>query len=121
MYIRILVVALLIILLATLMKFIMNPKRKLHKAQMNGTLYFLDDQKNVRNNFFITYKGLLFQGEKYTDKQNQKEEVQSIFIWSDSSSESHQLHPEERHLLEKTIRSSYPKAQIHWKSFNEDD
>ena len=43
--------------------------------------YFYDDVKNVRKNFFITYKGAMFEGEKYLGTTENSFDVVSIFVW----------------------------------------
>ena len=58
--IRFLILALIIYLFYRGIAYLMDPKRNLDDAYNHGTFYFFDDVKNVRKNFFISYKGALF-------------------------------------------------------------
>ena len=62
--IRLLLFALILFLLYRMVKFILNPKLKLELADEQKRYYFLNDPKNVRKNFLLTYKGVLIEGEK---------------------------------------------------------
>ncbi|MGN0514089.1 MAG: hypothetical protein ACI4GD_07405 [Lachnospiraceae bacterium] len=73
----------------------------------------LDDPADVRRNFFITYKGFLFEGEKYPDHNS---EVVSIFIWQHNHTEKENSCQEEILEIEKRISRHYPAARIDWKS-----
>ena len=84
--IRLLLFALILFLLYRMVKFIINPKRKLELAHEQKRYYFLDDQNNVRKNFLLTYKGVLFEGEKYLGTTDNAFDVVSIFIWPHSVS-----------------------------------
>ena len=64
-----------------MIKFILNPKRKLELAHEQKRYYYLDDPNNVRKNFLLTYKGVLFEGEKYLGTTEDSFDVISIFIW----------------------------------------
>lgn len=105
-----------IVVLYTPIKYLASSKRKFNKAHKDGTFYFLDNSTNIRENFFITYKGMMFQGEKYTDDQNQSSDVRSIFIWSEHTSTKEKIREEDIRFIERAIRSNYPTATIDWKS-----
>lgn len=105
-----------IALLYTPIKYLASPKRKFNKAHKDGTFYFLDNSANIRENFFITYKGMMFQGEKYTDDQTKSSGVCSIFIWPEHTSTIEEMKEEDMRYIEQTIHSNYPTATIDWKS-----
>lgn len=105
-----------IALLYTPIKYLASPKRKFNKAHKDGTFYFLDNSANIRENFFITYKGMMFQGEKYTDNQTKSSGVRSIFIWSEHTSTTEDMNEEDMRYIERAIHSNYPTASIDWKS-----
>ncbi len=49
---RLLVLIALVILIYTAFKYIVNPKRKLEVAQEKKEFYFLDNNENIKKNFF---------------------------------------------------------------------
>lgn len=93
-----------------------NPKRKLDDAYERGQYYFYDDVKNVRKNFFISYKGALFEGEKYLGTTEDAFEVVSIFVWIKDEAKLQGFTKEDFLFLEKEIKMNYPDAQINWKN-----
>ena len=97
------------------LKYINKPLRKLKAAQKKKAFYLLDDTADVRRNFFITYKGLLFEGEKYP---NHNDEVESIFIWLHHNNDWELLGKEDILEIEKRISRHYPETRIDWKSAN---
>jgi hypothetical protein len=113
---RIVLFLLIIYLFYRCFKFIVNPKRKLELAQEQKKFYFFDDQDNVRKNFFITYKGVLFEGEKYLGTTEDSFEVVSIFVWTNNVSSLKGLSLKDFYYIEGEIRERYPKAKIDWKS-----
>src|SRR3954467_13350273 len=114
--IRLLLFALILFLLYRMVKFIINPKRKLELAYEQKRYYFLDDQDNVRKNFLLTYKGVLFEGEKYLGTTDNAFEVVSIFIWARSTSALKGMVREDFQFIERKIKEHYPTAKIDWKS-----
>jgi cbb3-type cytochrome oxidase subunit 3 len=113
---RLLLFALILFLIYSTIKYILNPKRKLELAHEQKKYYLLDDQSNVRKNFLLTYNGVLFEGEKYLGTTENAFEVVSIFIWPRSTSALKGLGKEDFYTIEKNIRSIYPNAKIDWKS-----
>ena len=107
-----LVLIFLIVLYITI-KFINKPIRKLKSAQKRKTFYLLDDPTDVRKNFLLTYKGLLFEGEKYP---NETSEVTSIFIWLHDHNMADTLNTDDVHAIEKILYRHYPLTTIDWKS-----
>ena len=100
-------------LLYITLKHINKPVRKLKAAQKKKAFYMLDDPADVRKNFFLTYKGLLFEGEKYP---NHNDEVESIFIWHHNNNDWELLGKEDILEIEKKIFRHYPATRIDWKS-----
>ena len=114
--IRIIIIALIIFIFYKAIKYLLDPKRKLDESYEKGQYYFYDDIKNVRKNFFISYKGALFEGEKYLGTTEDAFEVVSIFVWVHDSMKLQGLTTEDFFYLEKEILMNYPKAQINWKN-----
>ncbi len=114
--IRLVIFSLIVYLLYRSVKYIMDPKRKLELAQEQKRFYFLDDQENVRKNFHVTYKGVLFEGEKYLGATEESFEVVSIFVWSTNISSLKGFTQEDFQYLQNEIRERYPNAKLDWKS-----
>jgi len=93
---------------------VFDPKRKLDEAYEKGHYYFYDDVKNVRKNFFISYKGALFEGEKYLGATDHSFEVISIFVSVHNLAELHGLTKDDFEFLKSEILMSYPSAKISW-------
>jgi hypothetical protein len=114
--IRIVIFFLILYLLYRSVKYIIDPKRKLELAQEQKRFYFLDNQENVRKNFHVTYKGVLFEGEKYLGATEKSFEVVSIFVWSKNISSLKGLTQEDFQYLQNEIKERYPNAKLDWKS-----
>lgn len=113
---RLLIIALIIYVFYKILRYLFDPKRKFDEAYEKEQYYFYDDIKNVRKNFFITYKGASFEGEKYLGTTEQAFEVMSIFIWIKDSSKLQGFTKEDFHFLQNEILMNYPSAKINWKS-----
>lgn len=113
---RFLLFALIIFLIYTAVKYILNPKRKLELAHEQKRYYFLDDPNNVRKNFLITYKSVLFEGEKYLGTTADAFEIISIFVWPRNTNSLNGLVRDDFLFIERKIQSAYPNAKIDWKS-----
>lgn len=113
---RLLLFAFIVFLIYRFIKYFLSPKRKLELAYEQKSFYLLDDTENVRKNFLVTYKGALFEGEKYLGTTNQSFEVISIFIWTKTPNQLKGLTKEDFHYIEDTLKNSYPYAKIDWKS-----
>ena len=113
---RIFFIALILFLVYTGFKYLFNPKRKLELANEQKQFYLLDDKENVRKNFSLTYKGVLFEGEKYLGTTTNAFEVVSIFIWAKSTSKLQGLTLEDFSHIEDQVKKQYPYAKIDWKS-----
>ncbi|BCB05080.1 sigma-w pathway protein ysdB [Bacillus sp. KH172YL63] len=114
--IRLVIFFLILYLLYRSVKYIMNPKRKLELAQEQKRFYFLDDQDNVRKNFHVTYKGVLFEGEKYLGSTETSFEVVSIFVWTKNIASLKGLTKDDFEYLQQEIKERYPNAKLDWKS-----
>ncbi|MDX5476637.1 MAG: sigma-w pathway protein ysdB [Bacillaceae bacterium] len=114
--IRLLVISLVVFLIYFTIKYILNPKRKLEIAHEKKNFFMLDAKENVRKNFLLTYKGVMFEGEKYLGTTDQSFEVVSIFIFPKSNEKLQGLQKHDFQYIEKEVRRSYPNAIIDWKS-----
>ena len=97
-------------------RYLTDPKRKLDEAYEEERYYYYDDAKNVRKNVFITYKGAMFEGEKYLGTTEDAFEVVSIFVSVHDPMKLQGLTKDDFVYLEKEIVISYPKATINWKN-----
>lgn len=113
---RFVIVLIIIYIVYKGIQFLTNPKRKFDEAYENGDYYFYDDVKNVRKNFFISYKGALFEGEKYLGTTENAFEVVSIFVWVHDPMQLQGMTKTDFEYLEKEISMSYPNAKINWKN-----
>lgn len=113
---RLLIIVIIIYVFYKILRYLFDPKRKLDEAYENENYYYYDDIKNVRKNFFITYKGALFEGEKYLGTTEQAFEVVSIFVWTKDSSKLQGFSKDDFRFLQNEIRMNYPSAKINWKS-----
>lgn len=75
----------------------------------------IDDIKNVRKNFLLTYKGAVFEGEKYVGTANNDFEVISILLFAKNSTNFNRLVNEDFQFIERKILEKYPSAKIKWK------
>jgi hypothetical protein len=99
-----------------LIRYVVDPKRKLDAAAEASSYYFYDDVKNVRKNFFITLRGAVFEGEKYLGTTDDAFEVVSIFVWAENPDKLQGFTKEDFYFLEKEIQMNYPAAKINWKN-----
>jgi hypothetical protein len=113
---RVIILLIFIFLIHSSVKYLFHPKRKLELAHEQKRFYFLDDGENVHKNFLLTYKGVLFEGEKYLGTTQSSFEVVSIFIWPRKSSALKGLVIEDFRFIEAKVRENYPAAKIDWKS-----
>lgn len=114
--IRFLVIALIIYLFYRLLRYVFDPKRKFDAAVESSSYYFFDDVQNVRKNFFITLRGVVFEGEKYLGTTEDAFEVVSIFVWAENPDKLQGFTKEDFLFLEKEIHMNYPNAVINWKN-----
>ncbi len=96
--------------------YLFNPKRKLEFALEQQNYYFYDDPNNVRKNFLLVYKGVMFEGEKYSDDTTGLSDVASILISSQQATDLKGFVHEDFHYIKQMINEQYPNADIDWKS-----
>ena len=113
---RLFLLALIIFFIYTTIKYLFNPKRKLELAHEQKKYFLLDDTSNIRKNFLLTYKGVMFEGEKYLGTTERSFEVISIFIWPKKTSALKGLKRDDFLKIERSIKQQYPDAMIDWKS-----
>ncbi|MCM3743587.1 sigma-w pathway protein ysdB [Sporosarcina luteola] len=114
--IRFIIIAFIVYLFYRGIRYLLDPKRKLDEAYEQEQYYFYDDVKNVRKNFFITYKGALFEGEKYLGTTENSFDVVSIFVWVKDDAKLQGFTKDDFHFLSSEITSNYPMAEISWKN-----
>ncbi|UOQ46191.1 sigma-w pathway protein ysdB [Halobacillus salinarum] len=99
----------------TVYKFIVNPKRKLEIARDKKDFYFHDNLDNTKQNLLMTYKGYVFEGEKYLGTTDHSLEVVNISVSASNPEQLQGLDREDIYFLEKEILIRYPHASIEWK------
>lgn len=118
--IRFIIFALIIYLFYRGIRYLVDPKRKLDEAYEEGRYYFYDDVKNVQKNFFITYKGAMFEGEKYLGTTEDAFHIVTIFVWVKNEAKLQGFTKDDFHFLQSEILSNYPVANVNWKNPIED-
>ena len=113
---RLLIFVFILFLIYTAIKYVLSPKRKLELAHEHKKFFFLDDLQDIRKNFLLTYKGVLFEGEKYLGTTDQAFEVVSIFIWPKNTAALQGLERKDFLYIQSEITRHYPNALIDWKS-----
>lgn len=110
----ILLCAALIFFLFRFISFTLSPERRLAMAQRRGNFYLLDKKENVRMNFLLTYKGHLFEGEKYATGTT----VDHILVWMTDPYNT-KLSNDDVTFIHQTIQNTYPYAKIEYKKHKE--
>lgn len=113
---RLLILIATVFLIYRLFSYVINPKRKLELAYEKKDFYFHDDPNNIRKNFLLTYKGVLFEGEKYLGTTDRSFEVVSIFIWAKNPANLKGLDIHDFMIIQENVLEHYPDAKIDWKS-----
>ncbi|WP_227936643.1 sigma-w pathway protein ysdB [Alkalihalobacillus deserti] len=113
---RLLLLVALIVLAYSAFKYLFHPRRKLEQAHDRKQFFFFDDDKDVRKNFLITYKGVMFEGEKYLGTTEQSFEIISIYVWARQTDQLKGCSKEDFQFIADDIRLRYPRAKIEWKS-----
>ncbi|WP_240374648.1 sigma-w pathway protein ysdB [Bacillus piscicola] len=113
---RALIFIALLILIYAVIKYILNPKRKLELAHEKKNFFFMDEPKNVRKNLLITYKGVMFEGEKFLGTTERAFDVVTISLWVKNKDKLQGLELADFSFLEHEIERHYPHADIQWKS-----
>ncbi|MBN6186650.1 sigma-w pathway protein ysdB [Aneurinibacillus sp. BA2021] len=91
-----------------------NPKRKLLSAHQKKQTFFLDDNDNVRRNLLLTYRGVLFEGEKYLGNTDERFTVIKIFLCPREPNRLSGFTRDDFFEISEIIRESYPDAEIEW-------
>lgn len=112
---RLLLVIAIALIIYTFIQYLRKPERQLEIAKQSGEFYFHDDEKNNRKNFHITYKGCLFDGEKYLGTTENAFEVVDIHVTVREPLELRGLSREDLYFIEQEILLHYPYASITWK------
>ncbi|MCA1021856.1 sigma-w pathway protein ysdB [Halobacillus litoralis] len=99
----------------TAYKFIVNPRRKLDLARDKKEFYFHDNQEDTKENFLMTLKGHVFEGEKYLGTTEDAFEVVTINVSAHDPQKLQGLEREDLYFMEKEILLRYPHASIEWK------
>ncbi len=113
---RILIFFAIIFFIYSAYKYIVNPRRKLEIAHEQKSFYFYDDPDNVKKNFLLTYKGVMFEGEKYLGTTEKAFDVVTIFVWAKNPNSLKGISKDDLFFIEKEILIHYPHATIEWKS-----
>jgi hypothetical protein len=114
--IRFIIIAFIVYLIYRGILYLTDPKRKLDDAYAEEKYYFYDEVNNVRKNFFLSYKGAMFEGEKYLDTADDSIDVISIFVWVKDETKLQDFTKADFDFLSSKILSNYPKAAISWKN-----
>ncbi|WP_070121831.1 sigma-w pathway protein ysdB [Bacillus marinisedimentorum] len=113
---RLFILAAVILLIYSAFKYVLNPMRKLELAYEQKKFFLLDDQNNVRKNLLLTYKGVLFEGEKYLGTTEKAFEVVDVSMRVKQPDRLVGMDREDFYFIEKEILIRYPNAKIEWKS-----
>jgi cbb3-type cytochrome oxidase subunit 3 len=113
---RLLILIAVIVLLYACFKYLLNPKRKLELAQEQEKFYFFDQKGNVHKNFLLTYKGALFEGEKYLGTTEQSFEVVTVNVSVKDAFKLQGFSKDDFYFIEQEILIMYPHATVNWKS-----
>lgn len=111
---RFVIIAFIIFAFYKIVRYLTDPKRKLDEAYEKGAYYFYDDVNDVRKNFFISYKGAMFEGEKYLGTTNQSFEVVSIFVHVLDPLKLQGFSKKDFQFLQKEIEMNYHAAKVNW-------
>ncbi|MFQ3542548.1 sigma-w pathway protein ysdB [Halobacillus rhizosphaerae] len=112
---RLLLLAAIAFIIYTAYKFVVNPKRKLDLARDKKDFYFHDNKENTKQNFLMTYKGFVFEGEKYLGATDHSFEVVNVSVSAHNPERLQGLEREDIYFLEEEILIRYPYASIEWK------
>lgn len=92
----------------------LHPARKLRSSQKHKQFFLLDEKHNARKNFTLTYKGFLFEGEKYLRDGEDTESVNSILISAVSPADAESLTQADLFYIEEQVKQHYPEAEVEW-------
>lgn len=104
------------IIIFSIVKYFLDPRRKLEAAYREGSFYLLDDSDNVRKNVLFTFRNAMFEGEKFLGSTDDSFEVTSIMVGTEDSDQLQGLNSTDFQFIEKELLLRYPKAEIEWRS-----
>ncbi|SDI59883.1 sigma-w pathway protein ysdB [Natribacillus halophilus] len=113
---QLLVLVALLILVYTGIRYVRDPLRKLESAHRNNEFFMHDDMENTRKNFFLTYKGAMFEGEKHVGSTENAFEVIKISMSPKRTEKLEGLQYNDFMFIEKEINDRYPHAEVEWQS-----
>ncbi|MCY8522550.1 sigma-w pathway protein ysdB, partial [Bacillus atrophaeus] len=111
---RLALLALLAYCIYVAVRFYTNPKRRLKLAQSKEHFYIVDEQKNARKNFQLTYKGVLFEGEKHIPSKDHPLFIHTIFVWTESPEKLAAFSAKDFKDIEQKVNERYPDCKIDW-------
>lgn len=112
---RLLILIAVILLSYTVYCYMADPARKLEQAKSIKKFYLLDDKENSKRNILFTYKGILFEGEKYVGALEDSFAVITINVYARNPEELAGFEREDLYFLEKELLIRYPYAEVEWK------
>lgn len=112
---RLLIIITVLILAYTFIQYVRSPHRKLKQAIRKKTYFFLDEADNAKKNTLLTYKGCLFEGEKYLGTTTNAFEVVNIHVFVYDPLDLSGITTEDISFLEDKIIERYPYARVEWK------
>ncbi|WP_280769862.1 sigma-w pathway protein ysdB [Salipaludibacillus daqingensis] len=104
------------IIIFSIVKYLLDPRRKLEVAHRQGQFYLLDDADNVRKNVSFTFGNVMFEGEKFLGAADDSFEVTTIIVWTEDTDHLQGLSRRDFQFIEKELLLRYPKAEIEWRS-----
>ncbi|AYK57970.1 sigma W pathway protein YsdB [Bacillus subtilis subsp. subtilis] len=114
MVLRIILLALFAYCIYAVVKYVANPKRRLKLAQSKEHFYIIDEQNNTRKNFQLTYKGVLFEGEKNIPSKDHPLFIHTIFVWTESPEKLKHFSAKDFENIEEKVLERYPNCKIDW-------
>lgn len=93
---------------------IFSGPRKLAAAKNQKRFFLLDDKSNPRKNFLLTYKGAVFEGEKYLGITGDSFSVISISLYPKDADKLNGMTHEDFLFIQSELAKSYPHSSIEW-------
>jgi hypothetical protein len=115
-FLRILCLFLLIFLLLQGIRHALSVPRKLEAARSRKRFLVIDNKNDHRKNILLTYKGVIFEGEKYLGIAEESFAVISILLRPWNSEGLSGMARADFLFIEDELLKSYPHALIEWKS-----
>jgi hypothetical protein len=112
---RLILLALIIFFFNIIFKSIFSSNRRFNHACTHKRYYLVDDKENIRKNFILTYKGAVFEGEKFPGTAEDSREVISILLWIHDPAALIEMGKADFLFIEQKIHEQYPLAKINWK------